>query len=50
MAASSSSVNRKIRVADEAYLLVGLHASKYPDSPVLGYLIGSQTNDQVSLA
>jgi hypothetical protein len=46
-AASSSSASRKIRISDEAYLMIGLHASKYPENPVLGYLIGSEANDQV---
>lgn len=49
MAASSSSANRKIRLTDEAYIMIGLHASKYPDDPVLGFLIGSESNDQVGI-
>lgn len=46
-ASSSSSASRKIRVSDEAYVMIGLHASKYPENPVLGFLIGSEANDQV---
>eukprot|EP01033_Poteriospumella_lacustris_P014360 gene14360-10259_t len=49
-AASSSSASRKIRISDEAYLMIGLHASKYPENPVLGYLIGSEANDQFDVS
>ena len=44
----TSSSNKKVRLADEAYLMINLHTAKHSASSVLGLLIGIQGEDQVA--
>jgi hypothetical protein len=40
---------KRVRVVDEAYELIALHAAKYPEQPILGYLVGVVSGDQVMI-
>ena len=42
-------MDRGLKVSLESYSKIFLHAAKYPECPILGFVIGNEVNKEVKL-